>query len=66
VLISVTTIPAAGNAAVALAYGDFDELAGAAGQLALNLVLIVLAGVATLYLQRRLYLRRRIRRKPAT
>jgi uncharacterized hydrophobic protein (TIGR00271 family) len=59
VLISVTTIPAAANAAVAVAYGDFDEWAGAAGQLALNLVLLTLAGVATLYVQRRLYVSRR-------
>jgi uncharacterized hydrophobic protein (TIGR00271 family) len=59
VLISVTTIPAAANAAVAVAYGDFDEWAGAAGQLALNIVLIVAAGIATLFVQRRLYIRRR-------
>jgi uncharacterized hydrophobic protein (TIGR00271 family) len=65
VLISVTTIPAAGNAAVAVAYGDFDEWRGAAEQLVLNLVLIVLAAVATLFFQRRMYLRRRRRRKPA-
>jgi uncharacterized hydrophobic protein (TIGR00271 family) len=59
VLISVTTIPAAGNAAVAVAYGDFDEWAGAAGQLAMNLVLLTLSGLATLYVQRRLYISRR-------
>ena len=59
VLISVTTIPAAANAAVAVAYADFDEWLGAAGQLTLNVVLILLAGIATLYLQRRLYIRRR-------
>src|SRR3954451_9958377 len=61
VLISVTTIPAAGNAAVALAYGDGHELAGALEQLAVNLSCIVLAGVATLYVQRRLYITRRRR-----
>src|SRR3954451_14207105 len=61
VLISVTTIPAAGNAAVAVAYGDFDEWSGAATQLTLNLVLITVAGLATLYVQRRLYVRRRDR-----
>jgi uncharacterized hydrophobic protein (TIGR00271 family) len=59
VLISVTTIPAAGNAAVAVAYGDWDEWRGAAGQLALNLVLITLSAVATLYVQRRIYVMRR-------
>jgi uncharacterized hydrophobic protein (TIGR00271 family) len=61
VLISVTTIPAAGNAAVAVAYGDFDEWRGAAEQLALNLVLILAAGMATLYVQRRLFMARRKR-----
>jgi uncharacterized hydrophobic protein (TIGR00271 family) len=59
VLISVTTIPAAGNAAVAVAYGDWSELAGALTQLGVNLVMIVLAGVTTLAIQRRLYLSRR-------
>jgi uncharacterized hydrophobic protein (TIGR00271 family) len=59
VLISVTTIPAAGNAAVAVAYGNWEEWRGAAAQLALNLVLITLAGVATLYVQRRIYVSRR-------
>ncbi|WP_306661474.1 DUF389 domain-containing protein [Mangrovihabitans endophyticus] len=52
VLISVTTIPAAGNAAVALAYGVPDEAAGSALQLVINLAAIVLAGVATLLVQR--------------
>jgi uncharacterized hydrophobic protein (TIGR00271 family) len=59
VLISVTTIPAAGNAAVAVAYGDFDEWLGAAQQLVVNLALIVAAAVVTLYIQRRLYIARR-------
>jgi uncharacterized hydrophobic protein (TIGR00271 family) len=59
VLISVTTIPAAGNAAVAVAYQDFGEWRGAVEQLTMNLILIVLAGVVTLLLQRRLYKSRR-------
>jgi uncharacterized hydrophobic protein (TIGR00271 family) len=58
VLISVTTIPAAANIGVAAALGD-DEVAGAAAQLAINLGAIVTAGVAVLYIQRRLYMRRR-------
>jgi uncharacterized hydrophobic protein (TIGR00271 family) len=58
VLISVTTIPAAGNIAVALAYGDAGELGGAAAQLGINLVCIVVAGVATLLVQRRGFSRR--------
>ena len=59
VLISVTTIPAAANIGLAAAYGDWDVCLGAAEQLALNLSAIILAGVATLYLQRLLYVRRR-------
>jgi uncharacterized hydrophobic protein (TIGR00271 family) len=59
VLISVTTIPAAANVGVASAYGDWNEVGGAAGQLALNLICIVTAVVATLSLQRWFYRRRR-------
>ncbi len=61
VLISVTTIPAAANIGLACAYGDWGESRGAIAQLSVNLAMIVLAGVGTLYLQRRLYRRRRIR-----
>jgi uncharacterized hydrophobic protein (TIGR00271 family) len=59
VLISVTTIPAAANVAVAAAYTDWTECAGALEQLLLNLVMIVIAGVLTLFLQRRIYDARR-------
>lgn len=52
VLISVTTVPAAANIAVALAYGVPDEALGSAVQLLLNLAAIVTAGVLTLLLQR--------------
>ncbi|MFG2818232.1 DUF389 domain-containing protein [Kitasatospora sp. NPDC048365] len=61
VAISVTTVPAAANAAVALAYGDYGQAWGSALQLALNLAGIVLAGVLTLLVQQgawRLALRR--------
>jgi uncharacterized hydrophobic protein (TIGR00271 family) len=58
VLISVTTIPAAANVGVALAYGDWHEMRGAAGQLTINLGCIVLAGVGTLALQRYGFARR--------
>ena len=61
VLISVTTIPAASNIGVAAAYGDWNEAGGAAAQLAINLAAIVLAGVITLFVQRRYYLARRRR-----
>lgn len=59
VLISVTTIPAAANIAVAGAYTNGDELQGAATQLAVNLGAIVFAGIVTLFIQRKLYQRRR-------
>jgi uncharacterized hydrophobic protein (TIGR00271 family) len=59
VLISVTTIPAAGNVGVAAAYSDWDEVEGAAIQLGVNLSCIILAGITTLYIQRRWYLERR-------
>ena len=59
VLISVTTIPAAANIGVAAAGGDWEQWRGAMEQLTLNLVSIVAAGVAVLFIQRRLYVRRR-------
>ncbi|MEV4508433.1 DUF389 domain-containing protein [Dactylosporangium sp. NPDC049525] len=52
VLISVTTVPAAANIAVALAYKTPDEALGSAVQLLLNLAAIVTAGVLTLLAQR--------------
>ncbi len=61
VLISVTTIPAAANIGVAAALGNGDDWVGAMEQLSLNLVAIVLAGVGTLYVQRLLFERRRLR-----
>jgi uncharacterized hydrophobic protein (TIGR00271 family) len=63
VLISVTTIPAAANVGVAAAYGDWHEVGGAARQLVINLVSIVVAGVATLLLQRWSFTRRRERHR---
>ena len=65
VLISVTTIPAAANVGVAAAYQDWSEFRGAAAQLAINLVAIVLAGVITLSIQRAFYVRRRRAAKAA-
>jgi uncharacterized hydrophobic protein (TIGR00271 family) len=62
VLISVTTIPAASAIGVAAAYGNWEEAAGAAAQLGINLSAIMLAAVATLLLQRRWYVSRRRRR----
>ncbi|NJP32586.1 DUF389 domain-containing protein [Micromonospora thermarum] len=51
VLISVTTVPAAANVAVATAYGVWHEAAGSALQLLINLCAIVLAGLLTLVVQ---------------
>ena len=52
VLISVTTIPAAANAAVALAYWVPREAVGSAIQLVINLSAIVVAGTLTLLVLR--------------
>lgn len=61
VLISVTTIPAAANIGVAAALGNWGDWVGAMTQLSVNLSAIVLAGVATLYVERVLFERRRHR-----
>lgn len=52
VLISVTTVPAAANVAVALGYGVPNEAVGSLVQLLVNLCAIVVAGVLTLLVQR--------------
>ncbi|MGW9448219.1 DUF389 domain-containing protein [Streptomyces sp. NPDC055632] len=67
VAISVTTVPAGANAAVALAYGDLGQMWGSVEQLLLNLFGIMLAGVLTLYGQKLLWRtqRGRWRREPA-
>lgn len=54
VLISVTTIPAAGNIGVALAMGRWTDVGGSALQLAMNLCCLVVAGLVTLAVQQRL------------
>ena len=61
VLISVTTIPAAANIGVAAAYEDWSTMGGAALQLVINLFFIFVAGLITLLIQRRLYMKRRLR-----
>ncbi|MEV6952784.1 TIGR00341 family protein [Streptomyces sp. NPDC051183] len=48
VAISVTTVPAAANAAIALSYGEFGQMWGSAEQLLLNLLGIIIAGTLTL------------------
>lgn len=51
VFISVTTIPAAGNVGLALAFADWSEARGSAIQLVVNLAGMALAGWATLLVQ---------------
>lgn len=55
VAISVTTVPAAANAAVAFSYQDYRQMSGSVGQLMANLGGIVLAGALTLLLQKALW-----------
>ncbi|MFD7292768.1 DUF389 domain-containing protein [Streptomyces sp. NPDC059897] len=61
VAISVTTVPAAANAAVALSYGDMGQMWGSTQQLLLNLLGIVLAGTSTLLAQKYLWAKQRER-----
>lgn len=51
VFISVTTVPAAGNVALGLAFAAWGEVTGSTIQLALNISGMILAGWATLALQ---------------
>ncbi|MEU1163258.1 DUF389 domain-containing protein [Streptomyces sp. NPDC005921] len=59
VAISVTTVPAAANAAVAFAYNEYRQAWGSTEQLLLNLLGIVLAGTATLIAQKYFWGQRR-------
>ncbi|MEU3658527.1 DUF389 domain-containing protein [Streptomyces sp. NPDC032940] len=61
VAISVTTVPAAANAAVALSFGDTKQTVGSSEQLLLNLAGIVLAGTLTLLTQKALWATQRHR-----
>ncbi|GAA2633854.1 DUF389 domain-containing protein [Actinomadura fulvescens] len=69
VFISVTTVPAAGNLAVAMALRHWNEIRGSLLQLGVNLLGMIIAGVLTLLVQRavwRLVLRRRGRTTAGT
>jgi hypothetical protein len=55
VAISVTTVPAAANAAVAFSYQQYKQAWGSTEQLLLNLLGIVLAGTLTLLAQKYLW-----------
>jgi uncharacterized hydrophobic protein (TIGR00271 family) len=62
VFISVTTVPAAGNLALGLAFADWSEVRGSAVQLVVNIVGMALAGWLTLTIQRALWSRVSLRR----
>lgn len=66
VFISVTTVPAAAFASVALVEGRFAEAAGSALQLLVNIVGIVLAAIAVLLVSRAGAARRRGMRRLST
>ncbi|MGW3289473.1 DUF389 domain-containing protein [Streptomyces sp. NPDC001002] len=61
VAISVTTVPAAANAAVAFTYNEYRQAWGSTEQLLLNLLGIVLAGTLTLLAQKWLWWNQRQR-----
>ncbi|ELS55552.1 DUF389 domain-containing protein [Streptomyces viridochromogenes] len=65
VAISVTTVPAAANAAVALIYDDAKQTWLSTGQLLLNLLGIVLAGTLTLLAQKWFWSTQRRQRRQA-
>jgi uncharacterized hydrophobic protein (TIGR00271 family) len=52
VFISVTTIPAAADVALSLAYSSWSEAKGSAYQLVLNVTVLIVVGVLMLRLQR--------------
>lgn len=62
VFISVTTVPAAGNVGLGLAFGDWPEVSGSTAQLALNLAGMAVAGWATLTVQQAAWSRVSVRR----
>ncbi|MEV0638803.1 DUF389 domain-containing protein [Streptomyces sp. NPDC050619] len=66
VAISVTTVPAAANAAVALIYGDTNQTVRSTQQLLLNLLGIILAGTLTLLAQKWLWASQRERTAKAS
>ncbi|MDF5751482.1 DUF389 domain-containing protein [Spongiactinospora sp. TRM90649] len=57
VFISVTTVPAAGYAALAIALGRWGDLGGSVAQVAINVTGMIISGTATLYAQRVLWAR---------
>lgn len=64
VFISVTTIPAAADVGVSLAFSSWGEAGGSAVQLLINVVLLIVVGAGGLTTQRAIW-RRRTARSPA-
>ncbi|MGV9412251.1 DUF389 domain-containing protein [Nocardia sp. NPDC003693] len=62
VFISVTTVPAAGNIALGVAFGDGSTIWGSVAQLLLNIAGMALAGWATLAFQQAVWSRISVRR----
>ncbi len=63
VLVSVTTIPAAANVALAVTYARWDTALGSAEQLGANIATLLVIGTATLIVQRLAFARQRTQRK---
>ena len=64
VFISVTTIPAAADIGLSLAYSSWSEARGSAFQLLLNVVLLIAVGAAALRVQRIIWRARERPRRP--
>jgi uncharacterized hydrophobic protein (TIGR00271 family) len=58
VLISVTTIPAAADIGVSIAFANTEEMLGAAAQLMINLACLLIAANGVLFVQRAVHRRR--------
>jgi uncharacterized hydrophobic protein (TIGR00271 family) len=55
VFVSVTTIPAAADVGLAMAFGDWSEARGAFVQLLVNVVILIVVGAIGLSIQRRIW-----------
>lgn len=66
VFISVTTIPAAADLGVSLAYQSWPEARGSLIQLLLNVGLLIVVGALALHAQRAFWRAWQRRRRPAT
>jgi uncharacterized hydrophobic protein (TIGR00271 family) len=64
VFVSVTTIPAAADVGVSIAFGDWSEAGGAFLQLLVNVVILIAVGAAGLAAQRRIWGRAGWRTRP--